>query len=61
MDRFRRTYWTADHTRTGLSSPSLISGRLASFSDWGYGKYYKPTYEKSLKKRLYQELGGRRA
>lgn len=25
---------------------------------WGYGKYYKPVYETSLKKRLYDELGG---
>lgn len=25
---------------------------------WGYGKYYKPAYETSLKKRLYTELGG---
>ena len=37
-------------------SGQLVTNGILN-SDWGYAKYYKPELERSMKNRLYNELG----
>ena len=59
---FHRYYFfgkTAALWQDSMSEEEKIELAEANKRSWGYGQFYKPTLEISMKKKLYEELGGK--
>merc|ERR1712125_187512 len=56
---YRYYYFHVTQARYARDLPEEQQEEAAEINkrNWGYGQYYEPTLERSMKKRLYNELG----